>query len=248
MTPQMFFVVILLSALSFLNIVVPISGSTTTTPLLAFIVDPHAAIGLASVMFLLSGLVRIVVFRAYIVWKEVQTLLPSSLIASFLGAISTGFIPGEWLLLILFLTVLYFLFKKVGVFSWKTTRKAERLRETTIGLFSGYLQGTGIGGSDMRNTFLLANNLSVQEMHGTTAVIGASIFSVSTLVRLWTHQLEIVDTITVLILLPIIILATILGKKTLLAVSKESQSKIILFVMSISVILIGYKAVTAFLA
>jgi hypothetical protein len=45
------FVFIILSVLTFVNILVPISDSVTITPLLALITDPHNAIGLVSFYF-----------------------------------------------------------------------------------------------------------------------------------------------------------------------------------------------------
>lgn len=46
----------ILAASSILNIIVPISGSATVTPLIAALTDPHRALGLASFYFFLAVL------------------------------------------------------------------------------------------------------------------------------------------------------------------------------------------------
>lgn len=238
-------VLVILTVLTFLNIVVPISGSVTVTPILTFVVDPHTAVGLASILFFLSGIVRVVLFRNSIVWNEVRLLIFPSAIASGVGALTVGYVPAKWLFLVLFFATLYFFLKKMGVFAKRNTLPYRHLQGVGTGFFSGYLQGTGLAGSDMRNAYLMANGLSIEAVHGTSSLLGLGIFAVATLVRLETKQLDVADVMSMLLLFPAIVFATLLGRKALLVLSVKAKSRVITFVMGASVILLGYKTFCA---
>ena len=108
-----FLIFVILALLTFVNIIVPISGSATATPLLALITDPHNAIGLASFYFVLSGLVRIFVFRKHIRYGYIKNLLPISLIGAVIGALSLIEINPTILFIIIFLFLIYFIYKKI---------------------------------------------------------------------------------------------------------------------------------------
>lgn len=209
----MFLVLLFLAATTFLNILVPLSGSAIVTPILTLFVDPHTAIGLASIAFLLSGIVRASLFWKSIMWNEVQMLIIPSIVASALGALTIGSLPTKYLFLVLFLATAFFFLKKLGLLHTRTPASTVELQGIATGFASGYLQGSGIAGSDLRNAYLMANNLTINALHGTTSVLGFAVFATATLVRLQTHQLEISSVMYMMILLPFIIIATLLGKK-----------------------------------
>ena len=48
---------------TFVNILIPISGTVTVTPLLALLTDPHSAIGLASFYFAIGSTIRAIKTR-----------------------------------------------------------------------------------------------------------------------------------------------------------------------------------------
>ena len=139
-----------LAASSILNIIVPISGSATVTPFLAILTDPHRAIGMASFYFLLSGMVRIYLFRKNIQWHEIKILLPISLMATFVGSLSLVAINNTLLLAIVLAFTIYFFLKRTKVISPPSNNRKIKPHYTTgfIGLFSGFLQGAGLAGSD----------------------------------------------------------------------------------------------------
>ena len=100
---------------SFLDILIPFSGSATITPILALLTDPHTAIGLASFFFAISGIVRVFIFRKHIVWSEIKQLLPLSVLFAVIGA-STLIVFNETVLLSLILiAVSYFFYKKIRI-------------------------------------------------------------------------------------------------------------------------------------
>ena len=235
-------VLLILTALTIINILVPISGSSTVTPILALITDPHIAIGLASFYFFLTSTVRIFFFRKYIKWKYVNKLLWISLIGAILGSLALVKINPKILLLIVLLFVIYFLYKTIrNKFIKEKKKPVKRLASSIVGAFSGFLQGTGLAGSDLRNGYLYAENLKLQEVHGTTAVVGAVNFFSATLVRLATNQITTPNLIPLLYVFPFIILGTFLGKKILLRINKKYVDLIIITTMIFIIMALSLK-------
>ncbi|MFA6437068.1 MAG: sulfite exporter TauE/SafE family protein [Candidatus Paceibacterota bacterium] len=234
---------IVLAALTFVNVIIPISGSATTTPLLAIITDPHNAIGLASFYFVLSGIVRIFVFRKHIQWKYIKSLLPISVLGAIFGALSLVEINTNVLLIIILLFLVYFVYKKIREIINKNIKekKIHKLTFWIVGLFSGFLQGFGLAGSDLRNGYLYSEKLTIIDVQGTTAFIGTANFLIATIVRLFTNQVRLVDLSILIYLLPFIIIATYIGKKVLLKINKKYTNYLILVIMILMIVLLVLK-------
>ncbi|MHB8660518.1 MAG: sulfite exporter TauE/SafE family protein [Minisyncoccota bacterium] len=228
-----------LGVTTFINIVVPISGSAIVTPLLALLTDPHQAIGIVSAFFVMSGIVRTFTFRASIQWSEIRVLLLPSVIAAAVGAFTLVAIPEEWLLVIILLFSLYFLFKKLRIIP-KRKRPSSVLNHF-IGLLSGFLQGTGLAGSDLRNQYLYAQDLSIAEVHGTTSLIGTSNFFIATLTRFYAGQLTLPVIEPLLYLLPVVIFAIWLGKRALYKIPQKISDRIVIGVMVVVVLSLAYE-------
>ena len=240
-----FFIYILLLVLSILNIVVPISGSSVVTPLLAILTDPHKAIGLASFYFMMSSFVRVFLFRHNINWREINNLLPISLLAAFFGALSLVAINSLVMYLIIFIFTVYFLAKKLrsvlNIQANTKQNKEKRMLSWTVGALSGFLQGAGLAGSDLRNSYLLGRGLSLPELHATTALVGASNFLLATIVRLFTEQLTFPDLKPLIYIFPFILAGILLGRKILFKLSKKTANIIVITVMVSIVVMLGYK-------
>lgn len=234
---------IVLAILTFVNIIIPVSGSATTTPLLALITDPHNAIGLASFYFVLSGIVRIFVFRKHIRYEYIKSLLPVSIVGAIFGALSLIEINSNILFIIILLFIFYFVYKKIREIINKkvSEKKLHKLTFGIVGLFSGFLQGFGLAGSDLRNGYLYSEKLTLTEVHGTTALIGTANFFIATIVRIYTHQVNLVDLTILLYLLPFIIVATYIGKKALLKINKKYTNYLILTIMILMAVLLVLK-------
>lgn len=232
-----------LAASSILNIVVPVSGSATVTPFLAILTDPHRAIGLASFYFLLSGIIRIYLFRKNIQWHEIKILLPLSLIATLVGSLSLVVINGTLLLVIVLAFTIYFFLKRIKIISSSNKKGGIKPHYTTgfIGLFSGFLQGAGLAGSDLRNSYLFGKDLNIAQVHGTTALVGASNFLLATVVRLYTDQLTVPDLIPLLYIFPFILIGTLLGRMALYKFSEKTTNAIIVVVMVAIILFLSQK-------
>lgn len=237
-----------LAVSSVLNIIVPISGSATVTPLLAILTDPHRAIGLASFYFLLSAIIRIYLFRKNIQWHEIKVLLPVSLVAAFIGSLSLAAINSTLLLIIILAFTIYFFLKRIKVFSLVNNWKIKPHYATgLVGLFSGFLQGAGLAGSDLRNSYLFGKDLNLAQVHVTTALVGALNFLLATLVRLYTDQLIIPDLIPLLYIFPFILAGTLLGRMVLYRLSEKITNTIVIVVMVAIIVFLSQKVLTSIL-
>lgn len=234
-----------LAASSIINTLVPISGSATVTPFLAILTDPHKAIGLASFYFLLSGIVRTYLFRRDIKWQEIKILLPVSLVASLFGSVSLVVINSTLLLVIVLIFTIYFFLKRIKVVSLTNNKKFRTPYATGfVGLFSGFLQGTGLAGSDLRNSYLFSKDLNISQVHGTTALVGASVFLLATVVRLYTDQIAIPDLIPLLYIFPFILAGTLIGRMALYKLNEKTTSAIVVVVMAAIIIFLTQKVLT----
>lgn len=230
---------LVLALSSVLNIIVPISGSATITPLLALITDPHKAIGLTSFYLVMSGIIRIFLFRKDIDWREIRILFVPSVVAAILGALAIVAVPANFLLILVFFSAVYFLWQRIH----PQEKKSNSLVNYLVGLFSGFLQGTGLAGSDLRNSYLYAQKLDIKQVHGTTSLIGTGNFLAATIVRLLTHQLSLPDLTPLLALFPLIIVSILIGRHILYKLSKDTSNTIVIVTMVIINVTLGYKIV-----
>ena len=239
MTTTDFIISMFLGLSSFVNIIVPLGGSSVVTPLLALLTDPHRAIGLASFFFLLSGIVRVVVFQKNIVWKEVRLFFIPSLVMSVIGAFFLLSLPDRLLLIVIFLFVLYFLLSRLG-FAFRSVPKknGSQIFGFISASLSGFLQGTGLAGSDIRNGYLYAQKLNLAQVHGTSALIGASNFFAATIVRLFTGQITLIDITPVMYTLPFLIAGTLLGRRVLYKLNQKTSDRIVVATLSLTLILL----------
>ncbi len=236
------FILFLLGLSTLLNVLVPISGSATVTPLIAAITDVHSAIGFVGFYFFLSAVLRFIFFYTDIQWPLVKKLLPISAVGSAVGALSLLAIPDMVLLGILAVLTLYFLMKKI--FRPQAQRKENifsRWGAVVVGLLSGFLQGTGLAGSDLRNNYLYANNLSIIQVHGTTAIVGGLNFFLATVIRLYLGKISFPDIGLLLTIVPFMIVGTILGRKVALKLSKKHEQWIVVLVMGVGLLLVLQK-------
>lgn len=223
-----------------INIVIPISGSATVIPVLALLMDPHLAIGLASFYFILSNLPRIYLFRKHIDKKELKQLLPVSIVFAAIGALSLFKIPTLFLLIIVFFFSFYFLLKKVN---FVKPKKQNKLSFYSVAGLSGFLQGTGLAGSDIRNSYLYGQKLKIEEVHATTAIIGTSNFLIATIIRLLTDQVSIPNLTPILILFPFLVITTLVGRSILYKIDKKTMNIIIVITIVSILVLLGIKII-----
>ena len=71
---------VLLGVFTLVNILAPISGSATVTPVLTGLVGAKDAIAVATVFFFLTCIPRVYLFRKYIRWDIVKLRWPISIL------------------------------------------------------------------------------------------------------------------------------------------------------------------------
>lgn len=238
-------ILFLLGFSTLFNVIVPISGSATVTPLIAALTDVHSAIGFVGFYFFLSAMMRFIVFYRDVQWPLVRKLLPISAVGSVIGAFSLLAISDVLLLCILAIFTLYFIYKKI--FRSQAKRKENiftRWGAAVVGLFSGFLQGTGLAGSDLRNNYLYAKDLTMVQVHGTTALVGGINFFLATVVRLYLGKISVPDLTLLAAVLPFMIVGTLLGKRIMLKMNKKHEMWIVVFVMGLGFLLVVQKIIS----
>lgn len=243
-----FFVVAALAVTTVLNIIIPLPGSVVVTPLLATLTDPHTAIGITAFYFFLSGVVRVSFFWKHIRWDLVRVIIVPSSIAAIIGAASLFVVPAEIILAAIFFGSVWFLLKKLGILPGSEDKKISLTQGYAVGSFSGFLQGVGLPGSDMRSSFLYSKGMSVIEGNGTSAFLGTSNFFLATITRLFTDQISIPDITTTLFLVPVLVIGTYAGKRMLFGVPKKTAEKLVIAIMMIIVVSLGVRMIGSLMA
>jgi len=143
--------------------------------------------------------------------------------------------------------VLYFFQKRLRSGVAKTNvqtaiSKRPKGRNTAIiGIISGFLQGGGFGGGDVRNNYLYAHQLSLQEVRATTAAVGVGIFIISLIVRFVGGSLTISYGWLYVFLIPIAIASSYLGRHITHKLNNKAQHEIVIALMMISLLLLSNK-------
>ncbi|MCF7815584.1 MAG: sulfite exporter TauE/SafE family protein [Candidatus Pacebacteria bacterium] len=217
------FVYILLGLSSFFFVIVPMSGAVALNPLLSLVVEPHVAVGMAAFFFMVNSFVKMCVFHNDILFVYIRKMLPITVVMAILGSYTISLIQPRVLFVLIFLMSLYFLIKKIYEML-VVQKKPKDIHGPTIvfvSIISGFMQGTGLGaGGSLRKVYLLSENMSLQQVHGTTSLISFIALIFAFLVRLKTDQLSIEMVVPILYLIPLIIISIVFGKKILKRLSK----------------------------
>lgn len=239
-SPMHLWVYPLLILSSFINIIVPISGSATVTPLLSTLYGVKTAVGVTSFLFVITGCVRIFIFRKHIQKDDIKRMLPPSLFGASLGVLLFINLSGLFVTVLLIILLVIFLYKKVRhIRSKDAVPPSNKVTAPIIGFISGILQGGGVtGGVDLRNGFLFSKDLSLAEVNGTTAVVGTSNFALATIVRLATNQLNGVDIVKIIWILPFMLLGMFLGRKISFHISTKMQNILTVLVIIFAICLL----------
>lgn len=233
-------IAILLGIFTFINILAPVSGSATVTPVLTGLIGAKDAVAVATIFFLLTCIPRVYLFRKYIQWHIVKQLWPISIIGALCGGFLFSGVSEVVISLVILGFLTFFLYQKAIASFGKGTleKKPTRHGVLFVGFLSGSLQGTGLAGSDLRNGYLLSKGLSIAEIHGTTALIGGSNFLFASLVRINSGDLTFRMAAPILALFPVIVLATYIGRHATLKMPKTWQNRVALGIMVFAMVMI----------
>lgn len=244
------FLLVLLAALAVLNAVVPLPGFSVLVPLVGTLMSTQQAVTFIIIYFFFTGIVLTFAFRHYLRPDLVISLMPASVVGAVAGSFLSASLNELLLTSVILGFVLYFFTKKLqagrphAVTPNGVAMATKRGHTLFIGALSSFLQGGGFGGADIRNSYLYAHNLSLQEVRATTAAIGTSIFVVSLLVRGLQGSLVISHAWLYIFLVPIAIASSYIGRHITHRLSADLQYKIIVGLMALSIALLIGKLTT----
>lgn len=234
---QHWVIYVTLAFLSFANIIVPMSGSSTTTPLiLALTGDAQYAIAISTWVLMLNTAIGAFIFRADIRQDYVRKLLPASLVGVVAGAVLLLNLPNWFVTGVLLGFSVHFLYKTLRRFLTQKQEKNEsatsRFVGTVTAFASSFLQGTGLSGGGMRVSYLTAEGLKISEMRGTGNLLNFIVFATAGLVRLGNGQIAPPDVVKwTLIFLPILITANFLGRNVVKRLPSRVNDAILVTLM-----------------
>lgn len=241
---------LVLAFISFLNIIAPISGSSTQTPLIAAITgDAHYAVTISTWLLTISCGMIAFVFRKDIRGDYFWRLLPGSIVGAIAGALLLIQLPNWLITLVLLILSIRFLYKKfihlLGKKEQATNKKrSHHLVISAVGLFSSFLQGTGLSGSSIREGFLYSENLNIEQVRGTAEILNFMIFATASIVRFNAGEFSAPEMLRWgIIFAPILFVAIYLGRKVLIKLPSKVKDGIIIAIMTYIVIALTIKSV-----
>ncbi len=243
-----FLLVLLLPLLAILNAIIPLPGFSFFVPLFATFMSTQDAITFATIYFLVGSSIIVFVFRKYLRKELIVLLLPTSIIGALAGSFFSTSLNEKLLTAIILIFVTYFLIKKIRALreSEKTASKpSKRERHTVafVGIVSGFFQGSGLGGGDVRNGFLYAKGLTMQEVRATTAAVGVGNFLVATGTRAATGHVPFDHAWVFLIIIPLLVGATYIARHITTKLNHKIQNGIVVGLMVVAVGLLVVKLI-----
>lgn len=229
------------------NIVAPLSASTVVNPVTAFFTNPQRAIGIGAFTFFVTGLQRVYLFRREILSDSTNTALikkwlPYSIIGAFMGGLTITYINERFLGIIIIVLSSYFIAKTIYhiLSERKVIKEKHPLSQLLIFMISGFLQGSGMQGADIRNNYLrtFVSEVSVRAVGSAFGLVN---FFIAGGVILLRNHLTKDDVIFIFALVPFLMLAQIYGALFLRRL-QDRQAKILAVILSfLGVLLLVYK-------
>lgn len=244
---EYFFVYIWMIFTTFLNIIAPISGSTIINPVTAFFTDPQRAIGLGAFLFFFSGIHRVYLFRNEIFSNSnninvVKSMLPFSVVGAIGGGFLISYLNTKLLAVIIVLISLSFIYKTIKqiIYNKKLENKNNKFGFVFVALLTGFLQGSGMPGADMRNNYL-RTVISEIAVRATSSMIGLVNFFIGGTIIFIHNKLTVNDLIFTVTLIPFLIMAQVYGKRFLDKMT-DNHAKIVAISLSLlGIVLLTYK-------
>ena len=240
------FLYIWLITTTFINIMAPTSGSMIINPVTAFFTDPQRAIGIGAFIFFITGLHRVYLFRKEIFQdkknvKTIKTMLPFSALGAVVGGTLISYLNAKLLAGIVIVASCFFVFKTLRRLSVTIEHKEGSKKSLiSVAFLSGFLQGGGLSGADLRNNYLrsIVSEVSVRAVGSAT---GLMVFFITGTIIFFHNFLKSSDVILILTLIPFLIFAQIYGKKFLHKM-KDRNAKILSIALSlVGIALLAYK-------
>lgn len=230
-----------------INIIAPISASTVVNPVTAFFTDPQRAIGIGAFTFFFTGLHRVYLFRKEILSDSsnvelIKSNLPFSIVGALFGGLVITYINAKALAVVIILTSLYFIFKTIWhlISAQTRVRRVGKLGHILIFTLSGFLQGSGMQGADIRNNYL-RTFVSEVSVRAVGSAFGLTNFFIAGSIILLRNRLLMSDIIFIATLIPFLIVAQIYGVHFLRKMEDRHAKMLAVSLSVIGIILLTYK-------
>jgi uncharacterized membrane protein YfcA len=232
---------------TFLNVIAPVSGSVIVNPVMGYLTDPKRAIGIGAFIFFIGGLHRVYLFRKEIFSDEknigvVKNMLPYSIVGAGLGGLLISSINTQLLAGIVVVVSIHFIYKSARqiIFNEKKETGESKSGSVVVAALSGFFQGAGMPGADIRNNYL-RTVLSEVSVRATGTILGATNFLVAGTIIFLHSKMSTSDMIFVVTLIPFIFIAQIYGKRFLEKIPDRNAKIIALCLSLLGVVLLTEK-------
>lgn len=216
----------------FLGIVLNISGSLHINALLLHFYEPHRVLLMTTTFLTLGSLARVIVFWNNIRWQEVVGLTLYGILGGFIGGYLIGSIPGKVIAVIFILSGLYFIFQ---YFKKEATQHAHG-NLFLAGFITSLLQAFGLSVGPLRHGYLFAKGFTLQEIHGTIAVVFLASGSSMLFARSIREAIPFSDIYPIFILFPFMLLTMYIGRHVLYKIPKKTADYIIIYSLVLSLL------------
>lgn len=246
---EYFFVYVWFIVTTFINVVAPMAGSVVVNPVTAYFTDPQRAIGIGALIFCCTGFHRVYLFRKEIFEekrniKMIQLLLPYSIVGAILGGTLIVFLNTRVLALLIVVVSIYFIIKTIFQLYEKNEHNKNKniahLGVLSVGILTGFLQGAGMPGGDLRNNYL-RTILSEVSVRAVGTVVGIVNFFIAGSIILVHNHLSSKDLLFIVTIVPLLIPVQIYGKLFLDKMPDRNAKLLAISFSIIGIALLSYK-------
>ena len=244
---QYFFVYIWLIAMGLIDTVAPVSASTITNPVTAFFTDPQRAIGISTLLFFLTSIYRVFLFKKEIFHDKhnfgvLKSMLPFTIIGAIAGGLTISHINTNILVVIIVSISIYYIYKNINQIINNTIveKKIGGFSSISVATLSGFFQASGMPGGDIKRGYL-RTVLPEVSVRAVSYALGMFNFFIGGSIIFLSNKLPTSDLIFIVTILPPAVLALKYGKLILEKIS-DRNAKILATALSIiGVVLLTYK-------
>ena len=227
--------------------IMTVSGSGISNPITAIFTDPYRAIAIGSAVFFFGSIHRVYLFRENILSdpkniKYIKRMLPASILGAFVGGVLISNLNIKLVVILVAVSSIFLIVKTIkSLFTTKKTISKDSIKnDVLVAIITGFFQGSGMPGVDMRNNYL-RTVISEVSVRAVSSVVCISNFFVVFVVIFFHKKMLVTDLYFVISIIPMLIIAQIYGKKILIKLADRTAKLISVSMSMVGVLLLIYK-------